>query len=156
MVQWRGFIVGVVLALGLALFLAIDSQESQKSEGVVSTEGYTISARFENVGYLKLQAPVTLAGVPIGRVSAIALDPETFEAVVTLRMDAEYNAIPDDTFAGVFTAGLMGEQYIGLSPGGSETFLKQGSQITLTQSALVLEEIVGQFLFSKAEEGEEE
>lgn len=116
--------------------------------------GYEIEARFDNIGSLKVRAPVTMAGVRIGRVSAINFDAQTFEAVVILRIESGYeDAIPDDTFAKIFTAGLLGEQYVGLDAGGSQNFLKEGDKISLTQSALVLEEIIGQFLFSKAEEG---
>jgi phospholipid/cholesterol/gamma-HCH transport system substrate-binding protein len=96
---------------------------------------------------------VTLSGVRIGRVEAIGLDQDRYEAVVTLRIDPRFDKIPDDTFASIFTAGLLGEQYIGLSPGGGETFLADGDSLTHTQSALVLEQMIGQFLFKKAEEG---
>jgi len=85
--------------------------------------------------------------------SQIRFDAETYEAVVTLRIEKAYNSIPDDTFAKIYTAGLLGEQYVGLDPGGNEKYLSQGDQITHTQSSLVLEDIIGQFLFSKAEEG---
>jgi len=144
--------VGAFLAVGMValFFLAMQvSNLSASSNG----DGYKVTARFDNIGSLKEKAPVTMAGVRIGRVSAIDFDQETFEAVVTMVIDPEYTNIPDDTFAKIFTAGLLGEQYIGLDPGGSETFLEDGSQISLTQSALVLEEIIGQFLFSKAGEG---
>jgi len=144
--------VGAFLAVGMValFFLAMQvSNLSASSNG----DGYKVTARFDNIGSLKEKAPVTMAGVRIGRVSAIDFDQETFEAVVTMVIDPEYTNIPDDTFAKIFTAGLLGEQYIGLDPGGSETFLEDGGQISLTQSALVLEEIIGQFLFSKAGEG---
>jgi phospholipid/cholesterol/gamma-HCH transport system substrate-binding protein len=116
-------------------------------------EGYEVTARFDNVGSLKVRSPVTMAGVRIGRVSEIGFDRATYEALVKMRIEAQYNVIPEDSFAKIFTAGLLGEQYIGLDPGGSEKYLQAGSEISLTQSALVLEEIIGQFLFSKAEEG---
>ncbi|MET0104493.1 MAG: outer membrane lipid asymmetry maintenance protein MlaD, partial [Sedimenticola sp.] len=114
-----------------------------------------VTARFDNIGSLKEKAPVTMAGVRVGRVVAIEFDQTSYEAVVTLGIDPRYSAIPDDTFAKIFTAGLLGEQYIGLDAGGSEIYLKHGDQLAMTQSALVLEEIIGQFLFSKAEEGAE-
>ena len=88
----------------------------------------------------------------VGRVANIRFDSTTYEAVVEMRIENKYNQIPEDTFAKIFTAGLLGEQYIGLDPGGSETYLTEGGQISLTQSSLVLEEIIGQFLFSKAGE----
>jgi phospholipid/cholesterol/gamma-HCH transport system substrate-binding protein len=116
-------------------------------------EGYEVTARFDNIGSLKVRSPVTMAGVRIGRVSEIGFDRATYEALVKMRIEAQYNVIPEDSFAKIFTAGLLGEQYIGLDPGGSEKYLQAGSEISLTQSALVLEEIIGQFLFSKAEEG---
>jgi phospholipid/cholesterol/gamma-HCH transport system substrate-binding protein len=117
-------------------------------------ESYTITARFDNIGSLKVKAPVTMAGVRIGRVSDITVDAATYEAVVTLSIEAQYNAIPEDTFAKILTAGLLGEQYVGLDPGGSEEYLQGGGEISFTQSSLVFEEIIGQFLFNKAEGGD--
>jgi len=146
-------LVGAFMAVGfLALFfLSMQVSNLSSSSG---GDGYQVTARFDNIGSLKVRSPVTMAGVRVGRVSAIGFDSMTFEAVVTLRIDSEYEqTIPDDTFAKIFTAGLLGEQYVGLDAGGSESYLAEGGSITLTQSALVLEEIIGQFLFSKAEEG---
>ena len=145
-------LVGAFMAAGfIALFfLAMQVNNLSSSSG---GDGYDLKARFDNIGSLKERAPVTMAGVRIGRVSAIEFDPRNYEAVVTLRIESRYDTIPDDTFAKIFTAGLLGEQYVGLDPGGSEGYLRDGGQIALTQSALVLEEIIGQFLFSKAEEG---
>jgi phospholipid/cholesterol/gamma-HCH transport system substrate-binding protein len=94
-----------------------------------------------------------MAGVRIGRVEAIDLDLGTYEAVVVLRIDARYAHIPEDTFGSIFTAGLLGEQYVGLDPGGSDAYLKEGDELVHTQSALLLEQLVGQLLFSKAGEG---
>ncbi len=93
-----------------------------------------------------------MGGVPLGKVVGIRFDPETFDALVTMEIDRQYDKIPEDTFAKIYTAGLLGEQYVGLSPGGSEKNLAQGSEIRMTQSAIVLEEVIGQFLFSKAQE----
>jgi len=145
-------LVGAFMAAGLVAFFFLAMQVSNLSSAN-NGEGYDITARFDNIGSLKVRSPVTMAGVRIGRVSGIGFDRETYEAVVTLRIEAQYNVIPEDSFAKIFTAGLLGEQYIGLDPGGSEKYLQGGSEISLTQSALVLEEIIGQFLFSKAEEG---
>ena len=145
-------LVGAFVAAGLVALFFLSMQVSNLSSSSAG-DGYEIQARFDNIGSLKVRSPVTMAGVRIGRVSAIGFDPRTYEAVVTMRIESRYDTIPDDTFAKIFTAGLLGEQYIGLDPGGSETYLKQGDQISLTQSALVLEEIIGQFLFNKAEEG---
>jgi phospholipid/cholesterol/gamma-HCH transport system substrate-binding protein len=114
---------------------------------------YRVTARFENVGGLKVKAPITMAGVEIGRVRAISYDPKTFQALVTLGIDRRYDQIPDDTFAKILTAGLLGEQYVGLEPGGSLENLAEGGEIRLTQSALVLEDVIGQFIFGKAQEG---
>ncbi len=144
--------MGAFMAAGLVAFFFLAMQVSNLSTGG-SGEGYLVKARFDNIGSLKVRSPVTMAGVRIGRVSAISFDQTTYEAVVTLNIEQSYNSIPEDTFAKIFTAGLLGEQYIGLDPGGSENYLMGGSEISLTQSALVLEEIIGQFLFSKAEEG---
>lgn len=145
-------LVGAFMAAGLVAFFFLAMQVSNLSNSG-NGEGYDVIARFDNIGSLKVRSPVTMAGVRIGRVSGISFDRTTYEAVVTLRIEAQYDVIPEDSFAKIFTAGLLGEQYIGLDPGGSETYLRDGSEISLTQSALVLEEIIGQFLFSKAEEG---
>lgn len=93
-----------------------------------------------------------MAGVRIGRVESVRFDKTTYEAVVTMRIDAAIDSIPEDTFANIFTAGLLGEQYVGLEPGGSQDYLKDGDEIANTQSALVLEQMIGQFLFKKAGE----
>jgi phospholipid/cholesterol/gamma-HCH transport system substrate-binding protein len=144
--------VGAFMAAGFVALFFLAMQVSNLSTAS-SGDGYEIKARFDNIGSLKSRSPVTMAGVKIGRVKEVAFDQTTYEAVVTLTIDDQYNAIPDDSFAKIFTAGLLGEQYVGIDPGGSDRFLKQGDGISMTQSALVLEEIVGQFLFSKAEEG---
>jgi len=101
-----------------------------------------------------VRSAVTVGGVRVGRVSAIDYDSERFQAVVTMDVESRYNRFPDDTAASIYTAGLLGEQYVALEPGGSEEVLKDGSQIELTQSALVLEKLVSKFLFEKASEGE--
>ncbi|MET0013567.1 MAG: outer membrane lipid asymmetry maintenance protein MlaD [Sedimenticola sp.] len=156
MVQNRSIemLVGAFMAAGLVALFFLAMQVSNLSAST-NGEGYLVTARFDNIGSLKEKAPVTMAGVRVGRVVAIEFDQATYEAVVTLGIDPRYSAIPDDTFAKIFTAGLLGEQYIGLDAGGSEIYLKHGDELAMTQSALVLEEIIGQFLFSKAEEGAE-
>ncbi len=143
--------VGVFLAAGfLALFfLALQATNFRLASGM---EGYTLMARFENIGTLRVRAPVTMAGVRIGRVADIRFDPNTYEAVVTLRIDPKIRTIPDDTFASIYTSGLLGEQYVGLSPGGSDRYLQDGDTFANTQSALILEQMIGQFLFKSAEE----
>lgn len=115
-------------------------------------ETFTVEARFENIGGLKMKAPVKSAGVLVGRVTNIRFDGDKFQAAVTLAMDKRY-AFPKDTSASILTSGLLGEVYIGLDAGGDEKKLAQGDRITLTQSAVVLERLIGQFLFSKAAEG---
>ena len=145
-------LVGAFMAAGfLALFFL--AMEVSNLSADVGGEGYRLQARFENVGSLKVRAPVTIAGVRVGRVEAIDFDQKRFEALVTLRIDPRYRQIPEDTIASIFTAGLLGEQYISLSPGGSEVNLVDGGMLEQTQSALVLEQMIGQFLFKKAEEG---
>lgn len=144
--------VGVFVAAGLAALFMLAMQVSNLGR-FTDDNGYTLSAGFENIGGLKVRSPVTVAGVRIGRVAAIGYDSDTFEAVVTLRIDGRYDQLPRDTSASILTAGLLGEQYIGLEPGGDEAVLGDGDRIQLTQSALVLEKIIGQFLFSKAAEG---
>lgn len=145
--------VGSFMAAGFVALFFLAMQVSNLST-VTEGNGYSIKARFDNIGGLKVRSAVTMAGVRIGRVTGISFDDSTYEAVVTMLIDSERKSIPDDTFAKIYTAGLLGEQYIGLDPGGSEDYLGDGGTIPLTQSALVLEEIIGQVLFSKAEEGE--
>ena len=121
-----------------------------------SGDTFSVKARFDNIGGLKVKAPVTIAGVEVGRVSEIRYDADDFRALVVLAIQDTYKGrIPDDTFAKILTAGLLGEQYIGLDPGGSEDALAEGSEIMITQPALVLEEVIGQFIFSKGAEGVE-
>lgn len=143
-------VVGAFIALGLAALFMLAMKVSNLSS-FTDDEGYSVTARFENIGGLKVRSPVTVAGVRVGRVENIGFDNETFEAVVRVNISANYNQLPEDTFASIFTAGLLGEQYIGLEPGGSDKLLKEGSEIRQTQSAIVLEQIIGQFLYSKAE-----
>ena len=144
--------VGVFMVAGFVALFFLAMKVSNLGAASI-TDGYQVSARFDNVGSLKVRAPVTMAGVRVGRVEAIGFDKATYEAVVSMRIDRRYDTIPADTFANIFTAGLLGEQYIGLSPGGSDEFLADGDEFDYTQSALVLEQMIGQFLFSKAEEG---
>jgi phospholipid/cholesterol/gamma-HCH transport system substrate-binding protein len=144
--------VGLFVAAGLAALFMLAMKVSNLS-AMSENEGYEVTAHFENVGGLKVRSPVSVGGVRVGRVSAIDFDNETFEAVVRLRIATSYDKFPADTSARIFTAGLLGEQYVALEPGGAEEVLKDGDHIQLTQSALVLEQIIGQFLFSKASEG---
>ena len=141
--------VGIFIAAGMtALFLLAMQVSNLSNRG--SGESYVITAAFENLGGLKVRSPVTVSGVRVGRVDAIDYDSNSFEAVVTLRIDKVYSSFPEDTSASIFTAGLLGEQYIALEPGGAEANLVEGDRIQLTQSALVMEQVVGQFLYSAA------
>lgn len=146
--------VGVFVAAG---FVALFMLAMQVSNLTVAGDdgGYTVMARFENVSGLKVRSAVTMAGVRVGRVRSIEVDPQTFQAVVSLRIAAGYDQLPLDTSAAVLTSGLVGEKYIGLDPGGDMDVLKDGDEITLTQSTLVLEQMIGKFLFDKAEAGGE-
>lgn len=141
--------VGVFVALGLAALFMLAMKVSNLS-ALTDDEGYKLTARFENIGGLKVRSPVTMAGVRIGRVSSIGFDNQTYEAVVTMNVSNQYDTLPADTSASIFTAGLLGEQYVGLEAGGDDLFLKNGDEIQLTQSAIVLEQVIGQFLYSQA------
>ncbi|MCF7990291.1 MAG: outer membrane lipid asymmetry maintenance protein MlaD [Thiohalocapsa sp.] len=144
-------LVGTFMAAGFVALFFLAMQVSNLSASAAG-DGYSLTARFDNIGSLKTRAPVSMAGVRVGRVESIQYDQDTYQAVVTMRIDEGYDRIPSDTFANIFTAGLLGEQYVGLDPGGSPDYLRDGEQIEHTQSALVLEQMIGQFLFSKAEE----
>lgn len=141
--------VGLFVAAGLAALFMLAMQVSNLSANI-SGDNYVVTAAFQNIGGLKVRSPVTVSGVRVGRVEAIDYDTHAYEAVVTLRIEDKYNSFPDDTSASIFTAGLLGEQYIALQPGGSEKNLKAGDRIHLTQSALVMEQIIGQFLYNVA------
>ncbi|CAK0744438.1 intermembrane phospholipid transport system, substrate binding protein MlaD [Gammaproteobacteria bacterium] len=144
-------VVGGFVAVGLAAFFMLAMRVSNLS--MLGTEkGYDIIARFQNIGGLKERSPVSMAGVRVGQVTAIGFDGKTFEAVVRMRISGRYNTLPKDTSASILTSGLLGEQYVGLDPGGDSAPLANGDQIRLTQSALVLEQFIGQFLYNKAQE----
>ena len=145
--------VGVFVALGLAALLMLAMKVSNLAEFTAS-DGYVVAARFENIGGLKVRAPVTMSGVRVGRVTEIGYDDTTYQAVVRFAIDPRYTRIPADTSASIYTSGLLGEQYIGLEAGADERFLVNGDEILLTQSAIVLEQVIGQFLYNKAAEGE--
>jgi len=112
---------------------------------------YRVQARFDNIGGLKVRAPVRSSGVLVGRVAEIHFDNERFQASVMLALDARYG-FPKDTSASILTSGLLGESYVGLDAGGDEKKLAEGDRVSITQSAVVLERLIGQFLFSKAQE----
>lgn len=121
-----------------------------------ATAGYRLTAEFDNVGDLKTGSPVTMAGVRIGEVEAIRFDSQSYKAVASLRIDSEFDQIPDDSDASVQTQGLLGGKYIGIGPGGSDTYLADGGRIELTQSALVLENLVNRLFASLVSEDRDE
>jgi len=142
------FWVGLFVVLGFIalLFLALKAG-NMSSLSFQAT--YPVKLKFDNVGGLKVRAPVKSAGVTVGRVASIGFDSNSYQALVTLDLDKQYQ-FPKDTSAKILTSGLLGEQYIGLEPGGDSEMLKAGDTITMTQSAIVLENLIGQFLYSKA------
>jgi len=142
----------ILVGLFMLLFLGAMTILALKVSNLTSlsrTDGYQVSANFDNVGGLRVRAPVSAGGVKVGQVSQITYDNETFEAKVTLTIDEQFNQFPTDTSASIYTAGLLGEQYIGLEPGADDEVLEQDSEIGLTQSALVLERLIGQVLLNK-------
>lgn len=145
--------VGIFVAIGIGAIAMLAFKVSNLTTAEVSNP-YRVHARFDNIGGLKVKSPVTMAGVRLGRVSNIAFDSERYVADVTLDIDGRYTTIPKDSNASILTSGLLGEQYIGLEPGGAEEYLKAGDTIEMTQSALVLERLIGQVLFNKAAEPE--
>ena len=147
--------VGVFVALGIAALFMLAMQASNLSN-MSAGDGYIITAGFENVGGLKERSAVTVSGVRVGRVEAIEYDHESYEAVVSLRIDAQHDSFPVDTSASIYTSGLLGEQYVALEPGGSLENLIAGDRLQLTQSALVMEQVIGQFLYSTAAEKSEQ
>lgn len=142
--------VGVFVAAGVGALFVLALKVSNLTT-FANPEGYEVTARFENSGGLKVRSPVTMGGVRIGRVSAISYDMDRYESVVTLTIDPTYDKIPQDTTASIYTSGLLGEQYVGLEPGGEVKYLKNGDEIEYTQSALILEKMIGQFLYQTAE-----
>ena len=144
---WVGLFV--IAGVGALLFLAL---KVGSMSTVNSTDSYEVVADFQNIGGLKPRAPVKSAGVVVGRVADIRFDNEKYEAVVTLRLDKRY-AFPKDTSASIMTSGLLGEQYVGLEAGGDSVMLKDKDRIMITQDAVVLENLIGQFLYGKAQEG---
>jgi phospholipid/cholesterol/gamma-HCH transport system substrate-binding protein len=146
---WVGFFVAA--GIGALLFLAL-KVGNLSSANMAST--YELYAKFDNIGGLKVRAPVKSAGVVVGRVSRIQFDQENYVAVVTMSIDSRYR-FPRDTIASILTSGLLGEQYVGFSVGGDAEMLKGGDTFKKTQSAVILENLIGQFLFGKAAEGPE-
>jgi phospholipid/cholesterol/gamma-HCH transport system substrate-binding protein len=140
---------GLFVLLGFAAILFLVTQITNR-EFSLTSHSYRLTAQFENIGGLKVGAPVALAGVTIGRVEQIGYDQDLLKAVVTLRIDGQYDKIPNDSDASIYTAGLLGGQYIGVSPGGSEEYYKDGDRIEFVQDAIVLENLISKYLFSQA------
>lgn len=143
---WFGAFVLAGFAALLVLALKVGNLGAESANNT-----YRVEARFDNIGGLKVRAPVRSSGVLVGRVTEIRFDNDRFQASVILSLDTRY-AFPKDTSASILTSGLLGESYVGLDAGGEEKMLAEGDRITLTQSAVVLERLIGQFLFSKAQE----
>ena len=143
---------GLFVLLGFAALFFLTTQlpaSGLKLGG--AKKGYHVSAEFDNIGDLKVGSPVTIAGVRVGDVNKIHFDPKTFKAVVVLRIDNQYDQIPDDSFASIQTQGLLGGKYIGFSPGGSDTNFKEGSRVEQTQSAIVLESLINKLFANFAD-----
>jgi phospholipid/cholesterol/gamma-HCH transport system substrate-binding protein len=131
------------MGMGALFFL---TTQATGGDDFSADDVYEVQARFENVGSLKRRAPVAMAGVTIGRVTDIVFDPNQLDAVVTFVIDSQYDRIPDDSDASILTSGLLGSQYIGMQAGGSDMYLEEDSEVLFTQSAIVLENLIGKFL----------
>jgi phospholipid/cholesterol/gamma-HCH transport system substrate-binding protein len=142
--------VGLFLLIGVAAMIWLALKVGNWSP--TTTHDYEVTARFDNIGGLTIKAPVTLAGVTIGRVASIGIDADDYSARITLQIDRAHDNLPTDTSAAILTSGLLGAQYVGLDPGAEETYLKDGDRIEITQSAVVLEHLIGQILIRTAEE----
>jgi phospholipid/cholesterol/gamma-HCH transport system substrate-binding protein len=140
---------GLFILLGFAALAYLATQTTSVAN-YRQGASYALKARFTNIGQLKLRAPVKLAGVRIGSVGAIQLEPDKLDALVTLDIDKRYDQIPDDSSAAIFTSGLLGDQYVGIQPGGSPDMFADGDQVILTQSAIQLEDLIGKFLVNGA------
>ncbi len=146
---------GLFVLLGFAALLFLTTQLPASGLRLGGQKaGYHVSAQFDNIGDLKVGSPVTMSGVRIGEVSSIRFDSRIYKAVVGMRIDPQYNEIPDDSFASIQTEGLLGGKYIGISPGGLDTYLKDGSRIDMTQSAIVLETLINKFFASFSSKGD--
>ena len=143
------FGTGLFVFLGIAALFFLTTQTANV-KGLTGDDGYVVRAQFENVGSLKVRAPVQMSGVTIGRVESIDLHPEFLIAQVTMRIAGDFDQIPDDSDASILTQGLLGGQYVGIEAGGSETYLAEQSEIEFTQSAIVLEKLVSKYLLGQA------
>ncbi len=146
-------LVGLFVATGLLalFFLAMNVSNLRESS---ATKGYQLTALFDNIGGLKKRSPVTISGVRVGRVNSVTLDQERYQALITININPGVQ-IPEDTIASILTSGLLGEQYIGLEPGGADNYMQDGDQFELTQSAVIIEKLISKFLFKKADSSAE-
>ncbi len=145
---------GLFVLLGFAALLFLTTQLPATGLKLASAKtGYHVSAEFDNIGDLKVGSPVTMSGVRVGEVSGIRFDSRQYKALVAMRIDLQYNKIPEDSYASIQTQGLLGGKYIGISPGGSEDYLKDGGRIDQTQSAIVLESLINKFFANYASKG---
>lgn len=141
--------VGLFVAAGMAAFFMLAMKVSNLAS-FSGDGGYYVNASFENIGGLQVRSPIKAGGVTVGRVAAIQYNNETYQARITMQIDEAFNQFPTDTSASILTAGLLGEQYVGLEPGAEEEYLKDGDNLQLTESAMVLERMIGQFLYNQA------
>jgi len=144
--RWLEILVGFFLLLAV-ICLSVLAFKVSGLTSLFPEDSYAVSAPFEDIGGLKIRAPVKMSGVQIGEVSKIALDPVTFKAVVTIRIKSKFNNIPDDSSAGIYTAGLLGDNYVAITPMYSQTSLHNGSRIQMTHSAMILEKLIGQMIY---------
>ena len=148
--QFIEIIVGLFVIAGVVALLFLSLKVSNLNS-VAVTDPYQVNARFDNIGSLKVRAPVTMAGVKIGRVNEIRLDSASYQAEVVMDISGEYKNLPVDSSASINTQGLLGEQFVSLEPGGQQEYLANGDHIRLTQSAVVLENLIGDLLFSNSQ-----
>ena len=145
---------GIFLLLGIAALAWLATSATDYGQEL-GKETYAVTARFQDVGDLRVRAPVKIGGVTVGMVESIELDPVSFEAVVTMNLAQRFNEIPSDTGASILTSGMLGNRYVGLEPGGAPDMLADGDELFITQSAIVLEQIVSKFLFNAGSKDEE-
>lgn len=146
---------GLFVLLGLAALFFLTTQTTG-SNTLSGADSYSVTARFSNVGSLKIRAPVAMSGVTIGRVRSVEFDPVSLDAIVVFEIEGKYDQIPEDSDASILTAGILGSQYLGLQAGGSEFSLEEGSEIQFTQSAIIIEQLISKYLFSSSSENDDE
>ena len=146
---------GIFLLLGVAALVWLATTATNYGRDI-GDDTYTVSARFQNVADLRQRAPVKIGGVTVGLVKSIELDPVSFEAVVTMGIATRFDEIPSDTGASILTSGVLGDRYIGLEPGGAPDMLQDGDELFITQSAFVLEQVIGKFIFNAGSGSEEQ